>query len=162
MKYITHSEEETILFGIEFAKLLQPGDVIALMGHLGSGKTCLTRGICVGLDVKQPVTSPTFVLINEYLGRYSIYHFDFYRLDSIEEIWDLGVDEYFYRNGICIIEWAEKGLPLLPDFRIEITLSSIFKPAQENVRAIEIKHPAINQQLKWQPRSSTKQVGIEV
>lgn len=138
MKFISQSEAETLQFGRELAQKLKPGDVLALMGHLGSGKTCLTRGICEGLHVTDIVTSPTFVLINEYRGSLPVYHFDFYRLNSEDEIRDLGVDDYFYGDGVCIIEWAERGLSLIPPDRVEVHLKGSFDSAQENIRHIEI------------------------
>jgi tRNA threonylcarbamoyladenosine biosynthesis protein TsaE len=119
---ITNSPEETMHFGAQLAGALRPGTVIALIGDLGSGKTCLTQGICVGLEVNDYVTSPTFTLINEYQGRLPVYHFDFYRIDVSAEVTDLGIDEYFYGHGVCIIEWAEKIQAYLPDERIEIRI----------------------------------------
>ncbi|MBN1351794.1 tRNA (adenosine(37)-N6)-threonylcarbamoyltransferase complex ATPase subunit type 1 TsaE [candidate division KSB1 bacterium] len=141
MKIITHSENETIEFGHKLADSLKPGDVVALIGELGSGKTCLTRGICQGFDVKEDVTSPTFVLINEYRGRIPIYHFDFYRLDSSEEVLNLGVDDYFNeKDGLCLIEWADRALSVLPAKRIEIKLTSLFEQNKEFDREIEVSH----------------------
>ena len=127
MELITHSPEETIQLGRLLGKQLQAGDILALIGELGSGKTCLTRGICQGLDVSDEVTSPTFVLINEYHGRLPVYHFDFYRLNSEEEIWDLGIEDYLNRDGVCIIEWAERGLSLLPADHLDIYLTNLFE-----------------------------------
>ncbi len=118
----TSSPEETKRFGMELAGTLGPGAVIALIGDLGSGKTCLTQGICDGLGVTSYVTSPTFTLINEYQGRLSVYHFDLYRLDKPEELLDLGCEEYFYGSGVSIIEWAEKALSVLPEERMEIRI----------------------------------------
>ena len=158
MKYITHSEEETIALGKTIAQYLKPGAVLALMGHLGSGKTRLTRGICEGLQVQQPVTSPTFVLINEYRGKYPVYHFDFYRLESEAEIWDLGIDEYINGDGICIIEWAEHGLNLLPDSRIEIRLKSAFDSATDTIRQIDIRDEWLNAKLAESPELSEQDV----
>ena len=127
----THSPEETHLFGKELASGLQPGMVIALIGDLGSGKTCLTQGICSGLGVKDYVTSPSFTLINEYQGRLRVYHFDFFRIDKPEETLDLGCDEYFYGEGVCIIEWAEKIVSFLPDDRTEIRIVRIGETERE-------------------------------
>jgi tRNA threonylcarbamoyladenosine biosynthesis protein TsaE len=85
-----------------------PNDVVCLTGSLGAGKTTLVQGIAEGIGVKDYVTSPTFIIINEYQGRIPFFHVDLYRLDSVEQIEDLGIEEYFYRGGACVIEWAEK------------------------------------------------------
>lgn len=106
--------EETKDFGIKLGKLLKGGDILCLNGDLGAGKTTLTKSIGEGLEVTDYITSPTFALINEYEGRVRVYHFDVYRLENVEELYDLGFDEYFYSNGVCIIEWAERIKKLLP------------------------------------------------
>jgi tRNA threonylcarbamoyladenosine biosynthesis protein TsaE len=107
---------ETEAFGRRLAELLFPGAVIALIGPLGAGKTHLVRAIAAGLGVARPnqVTSPTFVLIQEYEGRLPIYHFDAYRLNTEAEFADLGVHEYFQGNGVCLVEWADKVPGCLP------------------------------------------------
>jgi tRNA threonylcarbamoyladenosine biosynthesis protein TsaE len=114
-KFITKRWEETFRIGQHVAPLLESGDVLALIGNLGSGKTVFTKGVCHGLHVTDVVTSPTFTLIHEYKGRLPVYHFDFYRLNSPEEIEMLDLDGYFNQSGISIIEWADKGETLLPD-----------------------------------------------
>ncbi|MFH0930654.1 MAG: tRNA (adenosine(37)-N6)-threonylcarbamoyltransferase complex ATPase subunit type 1 TsaE [Candidatus Zixiibacteriota bacterium] len=134
-KIITSSPEETKKLGESLAQGFSPGLVIALFGPLGSGKTCLAQGICSGLGVKDFVVSPSFVLINEYEGRYKVYHLDLFRLEKLSEIINLGYEEYFYGDGICIIEWAEKAVKLLPDKRMEIYL----KIVSENEREIRIE-----------------------
>lgn len=113
-EFITKSAEETIFFGRKIGASLLPNDVIALTGNLGAGKTTLIQGIAEGLGVKDYVTSPTFIIINEYQGRLPLYHFDLYRLAGISETEDLGVEEYFNREGVCVIEWAEKLSGTLP------------------------------------------------
>ena len=128
-------------FGIRFASLLTEGSVVALYGDLGSGKTTCIRGLCRGLGVEQVVTSPTFTLINEYRGRLPVYHFDFYRLESPEELWDLGLEEYFYGDGVCFIEWPEIVRDLLPADRIEIHLAARFEPGWEQKREIRVLSP---------------------
>ncbi len=119
---VTSCPEETQAFGRQLAAGLEPGDVIALIGKLGSGKTCIIQGICQGLDVADDVTSPTFTLINEYRGRLPVYHFDLYRLDVSESVLDIGFDEYIDGNGVCLIEWADKFPEILPEDRTEIRL----------------------------------------
>lgn len=116
------SLNETEVFGQKLGSLLMPGDILCLNGDLGAGKTTLTQSIGLGLGVEDYITSPTFILINEYRGRMWLYHFDVYRLENVEEVYDLGFDEYFYGNGVCIIEWAEKIEKFLPRERIEINI----------------------------------------
>jgi tRNA threonylcarbamoyladenosine biosynthesis protein TsaE len=105
---ITRSAEETIELGKKIGAFLVTNDVVALIGLLGAGKTTLIQGIAEGAGVKDYVTSPTFIIINEYQGRIPFFHIDLYRLDKAEEIEDLGIEEYFSRGGACVIEWAEK------------------------------------------------------
>ena len=133
----TNSPEETKEFGRSLAKQLNPGSLVALIGPLGSGKTVLIQGICSGLGVEKVVTSPSFVIINEYPGKLHkspiwIYHFDLYRLENVEEFIKLGYEEYFYGRGITLIEWAEKVKPFLSKKRWEVHL----KILSENERGI--------------------------
>jgi len=125
IKFISHSQEQTQRLGTRLGELAQASDVILLTGNLGSGKTCLTQGIAWGLGVKEYAFSPSFVIIREYHGRLTLHHIDFYRLDHIEEIADLGLDEYLYGKGICVVEWAEKGMAVLPAEHLLINLSYI-------------------------------------
>lgn len=126
-KLVSKSPDETINFAAQLAKLLKRGDIVALIGNLGSGKTTFTKGIAKGLSVKEYeyVNSPTFVLIKEYKGKIPLYHFDLYRLDAVKDIEDLDADGYFFGKGITVIEWADKCKALLPkrhirvDFRIK-------------------------------------------
>jgi tRNA threonylcarbamoyladenosine biosynthesis protein TsaE len=116
---------DTEALGQRLAAQLAPGDVVALIGPLGAGKTNLVRAIAVGLGVANPavVNSPTFVLIQEYEARLPIYHFDAYRLASEAQFAELGVHEYFQGNGVCLVEWADKVLGCLPKNRLEIRIS---------------------------------------
>ena len=123
LKFISHSPEQTQRLGIRLGESAQAGDVFLLTGNLGSGKTCLAQGIAWGLDIKEYAFSPSFVIIREYCGRLPLYHIDFYRLDRIEEIIDLGLDEYLYGSGVCVVEWAEKGMAVLPQENLLIRLS---------------------------------------
>ena len=113
-KVITRSAEETQQLGRHIGGMALPGDVYLLVGNLGAGKTCLTQGIVWGLGISEYALSPTFVLVRELHGRLPLYHIDLYRLDNLEEISDLGLDEYFYDKGVSVVEWAEKGMSLLP------------------------------------------------
>ncbi len=110
MKYISESEKDTIKFAEEYAKTLKKGDIILLYGDLGSGKTVFVKGILqyfVG-DSKD-VTSPTFTIVNEYNSdKFNIYHFDFYRVQNVNELYNIGIEEYLYSGGICFIEWPER------------------------------------------------------
>jgi len=113
---ISHSPAETFDFGRQFASLLKKGDVLALAGDLGAGKTHLVKGLASGLGVESEVTSPTFTLIHEYPGgRFPLYHIDLYRLDSAEEVLKIGLDEYLESPGVTVIEWADKFAEIIPD-----------------------------------------------
>lgn len=102
------SENATKLLGLELAEKCEPGDVIALIGDLGTGKTALTRYIAEGLGIDTTISSPTFTIVKEYKnGRMPLYHFDVYRLGDVEEFYDIGGEEYFYGDGVCVVEWAE-------------------------------------------------------
>lgn len=125
LKSVFRSPEETRSLGMRLGELAQAGDVFLLTGNLGSGKTCLTQGIAWGLGIKEYAFSPSFVIIREYHGRLTLYHIDFYRLDRIEEIADLGLDEYLYGQGVCAVEWADKGKVLMPKEHLLINLSYI-------------------------------------
>lgn len=102
---------ETRRLGQALGKLLIPGDIILLEGDLGAGKTALTQGIGKGLGVSVVINSPTFTILKEYTGRLPLYHFDLYRIDDPEEVYALGFEDYFTGDGVCVIEWAERGAP---------------------------------------------------
>ena len=123
LKLISRSPEQTQQLGVKIGGLAQPGDTFFLVGGLGTGKTCLTQGIAWGLDIKEYALSPSFVIMRELHGRLPLYHIDLYRLDRIEEITDLGLDDYLYGNGVCVVEWAEKGLSALPTEHLMIQIS---------------------------------------
>ncbi len=114
LELTSRNPTETHRLGIRIGKLALSGDIFLLVGRLGTGKTCLAQGIARGLGIKEYTPSPSFVLIREFYGRLPMYHIDLYRLDHIEEIADLGLDDYLYGEGVCVIEWAEKGLSLMP------------------------------------------------
>jgi len=127
LKLSTHSLEETARIGQSLGALLFPGAVVALIGPLGAGKTWLTRNVAIGLGLTTPeqVTSPTFVLIQEYAARLPIYHFDVYRLKQLSEFEDIGALEYLAGDGVCLLEWADRVSPLLPKeyLRVEFELT---------------------------------------
>ena len=118
----TDSDEETLLAGEEFSKTLKEGDVVALNGDLGAGKTVFVKGIAKGLNITDIVTSPTFTIVREYEGSLPLYHFDVYRISDPEEMFDIGFSEYLDGCGISVIEWAEKVEELLPERRIEVLI----------------------------------------
>lgn len=119
---VSNNDKETHSWGKRLADFLKPGDVVALYGELGSGKTVFAQGVCAGLEVHNYVTSPSFTLIQEYQGRLPVFHFDFYRLTSEREIEDLGVHSYWESEGVSIIEWADRGEPFLPKEHISVKL----------------------------------------
>ena len=108
MEFVTNSPAETEAVGISLASKLCPGAVIAYEGDLGAGKTAFTRGLAKGLGCTDPVTSPTYTIVNEYLsGRMPLFHFDMYRLRSADDLWDIGWEDYLDRGGVCAVEWSE-------------------------------------------------------
>ena len=123
LELTSHSPEQTQRLGVSIGEVALPGDILLLSGDLGVGKTCLTQGIAWGLGIKEYAVSPSFVLVRELYGRLPLYHIDLYRLDHIEEIEDLGLDEYLYGGGVCVVEWAEKGLAMLPAEHLLIEIS---------------------------------------
>ena len=138
----THSPEDTRELGRAIGVLARAGDVFLLVGELGTGKTCLTQGIAWGLDIMEYTLSPTFVIMRELYGRLPLYHIDLYRLDNIEEIADLGLDDYLYGKGVCVVEWAEKGLSVMPPEHLLVEMGHLpgtersfrFRPAGKRHR----------------------------
>ena len=123
MRYITNSPEETYSVAAKFAKELNIGDVITLDGDLGAGKTAFTGGLAYGLGLSDVVSSPTFTIVNEYRkGNIPLFHFDVYRLESEDDLYDIGWDDYLLNNGICVVEWSSivPGLFTMPHYKITI------------------------------------------
>jgi tRNA threonylcarbamoyladenosine biosynthesis protein TsaE len=133
VKLISHSPEETVSLGVCLGASTEPGDIFLMSGRLGAGKTCLTQGIARGLGSTEYALSPTFVLMREIRGRLMLYHIDLYRLDRIEEISDLGLDDYLYGKGLTVIEWAEKGIGVLPAEHLLINIDYV----SDNERSLE-------------------------
>ena len=122
MQITTHSADETQALGQKLASRLAPGDVIAYFGDLGAGKTAFTRGLAQGLGITDPVTRPTYTIVNEYLsGRIPLFHFDMYRLSSSDELFDIGWEDYLSRGGVCAVEWSENVEDALQD-AIRVTI----------------------------------------
>ena len=123
------SEQQTREAARSMASSLQRGDVVALYGELGAGKTQFVKGLCDGFRVRDAVTSPTFVILNRYSGvdgrnkEIFLFHFDLYRVQSAEEIYDLGYEEFLFGNGICVVEWAERLGTLLPSRRYDVKIA---------------------------------------
>ena len=119
----THSAEETFALGKKISQQAKPGQIYTLVGDLGVGKTVFTQGVAEGLDIHEPINSPTFTIIQVYEeGRMPFYHFDVYRIGDVEEMEEIGYDDYFFGEGICLIEWANLIEEILPENIIEITI----------------------------------------
>ena len=134
MIYHTHSEMETEQVGERLARILRAGDVIAMSGDLGAGKTVFIRGLARGLGVTARVTSPTYTVVNEYEGTLPLFHFDMYRLSGADELYDIGWDDYLKRGGVCAVEWSERASGLLPEDCIFVDITT----QDEAARRIEI------------------------
>ncbi len=138
MKEIFWNVEETEKFASEFAKQLQKGDVITLDGDLGAGKTAFVRGLANGMGLSDTVQSPTFTIVNEYRhGEMPLFHFDVYRIDSADDMYDIGFDEYLYSEGVCAIEWAVNIRELLTMPYYEVTITKDNSKSEE-YREIQI------------------------
>ena len=135
LELISHSPEQTQTLGQRIGELALPGDVFLLVGELGTGKTCLTQGIAWGLGIEEYTLSPSFVIMRELYGRLPLYHMDLYRLDRIEESMELGLDDYLYGRGVCVVEWAEKALSILPTEHLLIKISYL----SDTERSFQIK-----------------------
>lgn len=122
LDFISHSEAQTHRLGARLAALLTPGDILALIGELGTGKTRWVQGVCQGLGVTEPVNSPTFTLVNEYQGQTPVYHIDLYRLTEASELLTFGLEDYLYSDGITLIEWADRALDFLPTDYLAVEL----------------------------------------
>ena len=136
MELLSHSPAETEAIGARLAESLEPGAMVAFTGDLGSGKTAFTRGLARGLGVTDRVTSPTFTIVNEYLGgRLPLFHFDMYRLASSDELFDIGWEDYLARGGVCAVEWSENVADALEPDAIRV---DIRRGAGENDRIITV------------------------
>ncbi|MFC4805023.1 tRNA (adenosine(37)-N6)-threonylcarbamoyltransferase complex ATPase subunit type 1 TsaE [Filifactor villosus] len=146
---LLRNEEETLEFGRMIGKNMEEGILVCLNGDLGAGKTCLTKGIAQGLEIEEDVTSPTFILVEEYEGRLPLYHFDVYRIDDPEELYFIGFEEYLGKEAVVIIEWSSRIEEILPIERLdidisrtgederEITLSAVGETAQALLRRLK-------------------------
>ncbi len=132
---ISESVEATWAIAERITQKLPSGSLLALHGDLGSGKTCFVTGIARALDISEPITSPTFTIINEYFGKQPLYHMDLYRISDPDELFSLGLDDYFNSKGITAVEWSERAGDLLPQNTIHIKLEVLDNP---NTRRITI------------------------
>lgn len=123
MEYLSHSVAETEALGAQLASKLQKGSVVAYRGGLGMGKTAFTRGLARGLGCRGRVTSPTFTIVNEYSGPTPLFHFDMYRLDDSDALFDIGWEDYLERGGVCAVEWSENVADALPEDTVYVTIA---------------------------------------
>ena len=137
MDYLTHNEIETEALGETLARRLGPGDVVAYRGDLGAGKTAFTRGLARGLGCTGRVTSPTFTVVNEYEGRLPLFHFDLYRLEGEDALYDVGWEDYLDRGGVCAVEWSERAEAALPRETVWVSIRRCAE--SENWRRITIE-----------------------
>ncbi|MBU3188646.1 tRNA (adenosine(37)-N6)-threonylcarbamoyltransferase complex ATPase subunit type 1 TsaE [Clostridium bowmanii] len=125
MEFVVTTVDETYKIGEQIGMLVNSGDIICLIGDLGTGKTHLTKGIAKGLEIEDHVTSPTFTIVNEYTGRLKLYHFDVYRVNDPDEIEAIGFDEYIFSDAVSIIEWANYIEELIPPNNLTITIEKL-------------------------------------
>ena len=137
MKTMSHSEQETYELGKNFAKTLRPGDVVCLTGDLGAGKTVFAQGVAVGLSVLEEITSPTFALVNTYHGDVEFYHYDMYRINDLDEIFETGIYDMIYSPAVSLIEWAENIAAILPANCKQVTIRRV----DDTTREIEMSEP---------------------
>lgn len=140
MAVITENELQTELVGESFAKKLRAGDVVAMYGDLGAGKTAFVRGMARGLGLDATVSSPTFTIVNEYLGPVPLFHFDMYRLGSSDELFEIGWEDYIQRGGICVVEWSEN----VEDAFFPDTIKVNIEKTGDSSRKITIEFPKGN------------------
>jgi len=138
MEYTTHSESETEALGESLAQKLRAGDVVALYGDLGAGKTAFVRGMARGLNSPMRVTSPTFTIVNEYEGSIPLFHFDMYRLGGPDELFGIGWDDYLARGGICVVEWSENVEDIFDGTEYSVTIEKL----SEDDRKITVTGPS--------------------
>ncbi len=154
LTYNTVSDRETIKLGQKLGAVLNEGDVIALVGELGSGKTWFAKGIAIGLGISPGtvITSPSFSLLNEYEGRCTFFHMDAYRLESLSDFISAGLDEYFFQDGVVAMEWADRWPEILPDWRVKVEFAIVDDHLRKitlsgyHARAVEILND-VQQQL---------------
>ncbi|MBD3274145.1 MAG: tRNA (adenosine(37)-N6)-threonylcarbamoyltransferase complex ATPase subunit type 1 TsaE [Candidatus Marinimicrobia bacterium] len=141
----TNSPGETQQIASKLAQFIKPGDILAFYGDLASGKTTFIQGFGQQLNAREPINSPTFTLINEYNGDIPIYHFDCYRLTGPDELFDIGYEEYFYGDGVTVVEWAEKIEDVIPEDAFQLHFTHLFH--EEESREITIECPENREEI---------------
>lgn len=139
MDFIVDSVDKTLEVGIQIGKSANAGDIICVLGDLGTGKTHITKGIAIGLGIEDNITSPTFNIVNEYIGRHKLYHFDVYRVNDPDEIEAIGFDEYIFSDAVSVIEWANYIEELIPKEHLTILIEKL-PTMGENYRKIHIEY----------------------
>lgn len=142
--YKTRSEKETFELGVILANELKPGATVSLEGDLGTGKTAITKGIAVGLGISEPITSPTFTLVNTYEGRLTLHHFDVYRVDDPDELYSIGWEEYFLDDTVTVVEWGDRIEHMLPEGTLRIKLSRDDSEPDTRIITIERETSYVN------------------
>lgn len=143
MECLCKTVEETKNLGRKLGEILKPGDIVSLRGSLGAGKTVIAKGIAETFEINEPIVSPTFTLLQEYNGKYTLYHFDLYRLEGVEDFEMIGGDEILYSNGVSLIEWSEKIEAILPDDTIYVYITI----NDNQSRTIKIEGQNINERF---------------
>jgi len=136
-RYVTCSEEETVSLGARLARFMGPGTAVSLEGDLGAGKTALVKGIAKGLGIMETVTSPSFTIVNTYVGDITLHHFDVYRIDDPDELYHIGWDEYFNPDDVCVVEWGDRVLQMLPDDAMRIRIIRDEEQADKRIIILE-------------------------
>ena len=139
LEYISSSPEQTEELGLKIGQVLEAGAILCLSGDLGTGKTTLTKSVAKALDVEEYVTSPSYTIVNEYEGKLPVYHFDVYRINEIEELYEIGYEEYFFGRGVTIIEWASMIMELIPEDAIKVEIERL----DDMARRFKITAPAV-------------------
>lgn len=153
-KIISNSPQETEQYGEKVGQNTEPGQIICLSGQLGVGKTAFTKGLAKGLGIEGYITSPTFTIVNEYQGKYLLYHFDVYRVNDVDELYEIGFDEYIFGSGVSVIEWGELIESIIPNDRLWITINKdiskgddyreiIFEPSGQRYKELVNKISAV-------------------
>lgn len=135
----TYDPKATEVLGEKMGREAKAGQIYCLSGDLGVGKTVFTKGFAKGLDISEYVTSPTFAIVNEYEGRLPLYHFDVYRISCEEEMEDTGYEDYFYGEGVCLVEWAELVKGLIPEDAVWITIEKDYTKDNDDYRLITVR-----------------------
>ena len=139
MEYITANERETEALGAAFGAKIADGSVVAMYGDLGAGKTAFVRGMAKGMGIDARVNSPTFTIVNEYIGRRELFHFDMYRLGSSDELFDIGWEDYLAREGVCVVEWSENVDDAFDGTELMVTINKLSDTERKiTIKGVEI------------------------